>query len=156
IVPHGAALAAMSHMVLRDLHTADEYQQVIDLQYTVWGFTDTNDIVTLPVFIITVKRGGILIGAFDEDERMVAFVFSVVGLKNGRAMQWSHMLAVLPEYREGGLGRRLKLAQRERTLDQGLDLIEWTFDPLQSLNAHFNFTRLGVVSDEYARNVYGE
>jgi predicted GNAT superfamily acetyltransferase len=146
----------MSQTVLRDLHTLDDYRQVVELQYTVWGFTDANDIVTLPVFIITVKRGGVLVGAFDEQERMVGFVFSIVGLRGDRTMHWSHMLAVLPEYRQSGLGRQLKLAQRERVLALGLDLIEWTFDPLQTLNAHFNFTRLGVVADEYCRNVYGE
>lgn len=70
-------------------------------------------------------------------------------------MQWSHMAGVLPEFR-GGLGFRLKLVQRERALAQGLDLIEWTFDPLQAMNAHFNFAKLGGISDEYAANFYGE
>jgi predicted GNAT superfamily acetyltransferase len=77
-------------------------------------------------------------------------------LKAGRLMHWSHMLGVVPEHRSSGLGRQLKLAQRERALAAGVDLIEWTFDPLQAVNAHLNFTRLGVVSDEYCRNVYGE
>lgn len=143
-------------IVLRDLHSIDEYRQVVDLEREIWGYTDTNDLVTLPVFIITMKRGGILIGAFDASERMVGFVYSIVGLKAGRPIHWSHMLGVLPAYRSGGLGRTLKLAQRERALAAGVDLMEWTFDPLQALNAHLNFTRLGVVSDEYARNVYGE
>lgn len=145
---------------LRDLHTLDEFRQVVDLEREIWGYTDTNDLVTLPVFIITMKRGGILIGAFDEAahaaNKMVGFVFSIVGVKEGRAMHWSHMLGVLPEYRSSGLGRQLKLAQRERALVAGVDLIEWTFDPLQALNAHLNFARLGVVSDEYGRNLYGE
>lgn len=141
---------------LRDLHTLDEFRQVVDLERAIWGYTDLNDVVTLPVFVITTKRGGILIGAFDTDDRMVGFVFSLVGMKHGRATHWSHMLGVLPEYRSTGLGRQLKLAQRERALASGVDLIEWTFDPLQALNAHLNFARLGVVSDEYARNVYGE
>jgi len=71
-------------------------------------------------------------------------------------MQWSHMAGVLPEYRGRGLGRDLKLAQRERALAAGFDLIEWTFDPLQATNAHLNFRKLGVVCDEYAENIYGE
>lgn len=141
---------------LRDLHTFDEYRQVVDLERAIWGYTDVNDLITLPVFIITMKRGGILIGAFDESERMVGFVFSLVGIKDGRIMHWSHMLGVLADYRSSGLGRQLKLAQRERALAAGVDLIEWTFDPMQAVNAHLNFTRLGVVSDEYCRNVYGE
>jgi predicted GNAT superfamily acetyltransferase len=71
-------------------------------------------------------------------------------------MQWSHMLGVLDPYRNSGLGRELKLAQRRRTIELGLDLVEWTYDPLQALNAHLNFRRLGVVVEEYAVNVYGE
>ena len=86
---------------------------------------------------------------------MVGFAYAVMGMKNQRPMQWSHMTGVLPEFR-GGLGYRLKLAQRERALSQGLDLIEWTFDPLQAMNAHFNFAKLGGVSEEYAVNFYGE
>ena len=147
----------MPELRFRDLHTADEFRQVMDLEAIVWGFTDLNDMVTLPVFTITVKRGAILIGAYDETDRMVGFVYSIVGMKAGRqVLQWSHMLGVLPEYRNSGLGRALKLAQRDRALAQGYELIEWTYDPLQAMNAHLNFTKLGVVAEEYHRNVYGE
>ena len=147
----------MPELRFRDLHTADEFRQVMDLEQQVWGFTDLNDMVTLPVFTITVKRGAILIGAYDEADRMVGFVYSIVGMKAGRqVLQWSHMLGVLPGYRNSGLGRALKLAQRDRALAQGYELIEWTYDPLQAMNAHLNFTKLGVVAEEYHRNVYGE
>lgn len=147
----------MTELRFRDLHTADEFRQVMDLEQRVWGFTDLNDMVTLPVFTITVKRGAILIGAYDAADGMVGFVYSIVGMKPDRQiLQWSHMLGVLPEYRNSGLGRTLKLRQRERALAQGYELIEWTFDPLQALNAHLNFTKLGVVGEEYHRNVYGE
>ena len=87
--------------------------------------------------------------------RMVGFAYAVVGMKAGRPMLWSHMTGVLPEYR-GGLGYRLKLEQRQRALAQGYDLIEWTFDPMQAMNAHFNFAKLGGVVEEYAVNFYGE
>jgi predicted GNAT superfamily acetyltransferase len=147
----------MPELRFRDLHTADEFRQVMDLEQRVWGFTDLNDMVTVPVFTITTKRGAILIGAYDESDRMVGFVYSIVGRRrDGQILQWSHMLGVLPEYRNSGLGRALKLAQRDKALAQGYELIEWTFDPLQALNAHLNFTRLGVVAEEYHRNVYGE
>lgn len=147
----------MPELRLRDLHTADDFRQVMDLEQRVWGFTDLNDMVTLPVFTITVKRGAILIGAYDETDHMVGFVYSIVGMKPGRqVLQWSHMLGVLPEYRNSGLGRALKLAQRERALAQGYELVEWTYDPLQAMNAHLNFAKLGVVAEEYHRNVYGE
>jgi predicted GNAT superfamily acetyltransferase len=142
--------------VIRDLHDLEDFQAVVELERAIWGYTDSGDLVTVPVFIITVKRGGILIGAFDAAERMIGFAFSIVGLKEGRPTQWSHMMGVLPEHRRGGLGRRLKLAQRERALAAGFDLMEWTFDPLQALNAHLNFARLGVVCGEYVRNLYGE
>jgi predicted GNAT superfamily acetyltransferase len=142
-------------MLIRDLHGLDDYRAVVELEREIWGYTDPNDVITVPVFIITVKRGGILIGAFD-DRRMVGFAFSLVGLKDGRATQWSHMMGVVNEYRGSGLGRELKLAQRERAIAAGFDLMEWTFDPLQALNAHLNFARLGVVCDEYVRNLYGD
>ena len=141
---------------LRDLHDLDDYRKVVDLETEIWGYTDMVDVVTLPVFIITVKRGAILIGAFDDRDRMIGFVYSIVGMKNAKPMQWSHMAGVVPEYRNRGLGHQLKLAQRERALAAGFDLIEWTFDPLQAANAHLNFAKLGVVCDEYAVNIYGE
>jgi predicted GNAT superfamily acetyltransferase len=110
--------------------------------------------VPTPLFAITVKRGGILIGAFDG-ERMVAFVYSLPAIVDGKPAQWSHMLGVLPAYRDAGLGRELKLLQRDRALAMGLDLIEWTYDPLQALNAHLNFAKLGIVVHEYEENIYG-
>lgn len=145
----------MSDIEIRDLTTIDEFRQVVTLEQAIWGYTDLGDIVTVPVFIFTVHRGATLIGAFTAGGRMVGFAYGVIGIKDGRAMQWSHMAGVLPEFR-GGLGYRLKLAQRERALKQGLDLIEWTFDPLQAMNAHFNFAKLGGVAEEYAVNFYGE
>jgi predicted GNAT superfamily acetyltransferase len=145
----------MSDIHIRDLTTIEEFRQVVALEQAIWGYTDLGDIVTVPVFVFTVHRGATLIGAFAPDGRMVGFAYGVIGLREGRPMQWSHMAGVLPEFR-GGLGLRLKLAQRERALAQGLDLIEWTFDPLQSMNAHFNFAKLGGVSEEYAVNFYGE
>lgn len=141
---------------IRDLHGLDDYRAVVRLEQEIWGYTDPSDIVTVPVFIITLKRGGILVGAFDEHDRMVGFAFSIVGVKDGQPTQWSHMMGVVPDHRRSGLGRALKLAQRERAINAGFELMEWTFDPLQALNAHLNFSRLGVVCQEYARNVYGE
>ena len=141
---------------IRDLHGLDDYRAVVELEQAIWGYTDMADVVTVPVFIITVKRGGILIGAFDARERIVGFAFSIVGMKDGEPSQWSHMMGVVPEYRRSGLGRALKLAQRDRALAAGFSLMEWTFDPLQALNAHLNFARLGVVCNEYVRNLYGD
>jgi predicted GNAT superfamily acetyltransferase len=145
----------MSDIQIRDLHSIEEFRQVVALEKAIWGYTDEGDLVTVPVFIFTVHRGATLVGAIAPGGTMVGFAYAVVGMKHGKPMLWSHMAGVLPEFR-GGLGFRLKLAQRERALAQGYDLIEWTFDPLQAMNAHFNFAKLGGVVEEYAPNFYGE
>jgi predicted GNAT superfamily acetyltransferase len=142
-------------LTIRPLHTFDEYRQVMALEGEIWGYGDPEDTIGVPVFIITLKRGGILLGAYDGD-RLVAFVYSIAGIKDGRATQWSHMLGVLPAYRGTGVGRELKLEQRRVSMAMGLDLMEWTYDPLQAVNAHLNVRRLGAIVDEYAENVYGE
>lgn len=141
---------------IRDLHGLDDYRAVVELEQSIWNYTDWNDVITVPVFIITLKRGGILIGAFDDEQRMIGFAFSIVGVKGGQPTQWSHMMGVLSEYRRSGLGRLLKLAQRDRAIAAGFDLMEWTFDPMQAHNAHLNFAKLGVVAEEYVENLYGE
>ena len=138
----------------RDLTTRDEFAAVVELERQIWG-PRYDEVVPVPILTVTVKRGGILIGAFD-DERMIGFVYSLPGIRKGRPTQWSHMLGVLQDYRADGIGHRLKLMQRDRTLAMGLDLVEWTFDPMQALNAHLNFAKLGVVVEEYEENVYGE
>jgi predicted GNAT superfamily acetyltransferase len=141
-------------MDIRDLKTLDDFKQVVELEREIWG-VDYDDVVCMPILAVTVKRGGVLIGAFDKD-RMVGFVYSLPGIKAGKPTQWSHMLGVIDEYRNAGLGRTLKLEQRLRTMDIGCDLVEWTYDPMQAVNAHLNFVKLGVVVEEYAVNVYGE
>jgi predicted GNAT superfamily acetyltransferase len=138
----------------RDLKTLEEYAQVVELERVIWG-PGYDEVVPVPILAVTVMRGGILIGAFDS-ARMIGFVYSLPGIKDGKPMQWSHMLGVLNEYRDAGVGRALKLLQRERTLAMGLDLLEWTYDPMQAMNAHLNFAKLGVVVEEYEENVYGE
>jgi predicted GNAT superfamily acetyltransferase len=141
-------------MQLRDLKTIDEFKQVVALEREIWG-GDYDDVVAVPILVVTVKRGGVLIGAF-EDGRMIGFVYSLPGIKDGKPIQWSHMLGVVDEYRNAGLGRTLKLEQRLRSIAIGCDLVEWTYDPMQALNAHLNFVKLGVVVEEYGINVYGE
>ncbi|MBM3806991.1 MAG: hypothetical protein FJW22_02235 [Acidimicrobiia bacterium] len=145
----------MADTPIRDLTTIEEFRQVVDLERAIWGYTDNADMVGVPVFIFTVHRGAVLLGAFDAADRMVGFAYAVVGMKGGQRLLWSHMTGVLPEHR-GGLGYRLKRAQRDRALAQGYELIEWTFDPMQAMNAHFNFAKLGGVVTEYAANFYGE
>jgi predicted GNAT superfamily acetyltransferase len=143
-------------MHIRPIVTLDECRTVAALEKVVWGYTDAEDVVPPPLLIVSSRRGGILLGAFAEDGGMKGFVYSLPAVKDGRLTQWSHMLGVVPDARRSGLGLRLKLAQREHALRMGVELIEWTFDPLQALNASFNFTRLGVVVEEYEANIYGE
>jgi predicted GNAT superfamily acetyltransferase len=143
-------------MDIRRLTTLEDCKRVAALEKTVWGLSDAEDVVPPILLIVSIKRGGILLGAFDGTGEMQGFVYSMAGLKDGRPMQWSHMLGVAPTARDSGLGTRLKLAQRDVAIAMGLELIEWTFDPLQALNAHFNFAKLGVVAQEYEENAYGE
>jgi len=143
-------------VIIRDLTTIDDCRQVAALERDVWGYTDAEDVVPPPVLIVSAKRGGILLGAFDAGGVMKGFVYSIPAIKDGRLTQWSHMLGVTRDARDAGLGLTLKLAQRERSLQMGIDLVEWTYDPLQALNAHLNFSRLGVVVEEYEENIYGE
>jgi predicted GNAT superfamily acetyltransferase len=107
------------------------------------------------MFVVAHRVGGQVIGAFQR-ERAIGFVLAVPALRNGHTYFHSHMAAVLPEYQNCGIGSRLKLAQREDAVARGVDLIEWTFDPLQLRNAHFNIVRLGVIVREYVPNFYGQ
>jgi predicted GNAT superfamily acetyltransferase len=86
---------------------------------------------------------------------MVGFAMALPGYREGKSYLHSHMLAVLPEYRNAGLGRRLKLAQRDDALARGFDLMEWTFDPLEIKNAYLNIVRLGAISRRYIKDFYG-
>ncbi|HEX4901135.1 MAG TPA: hypothetical protein VFV61_11425 [Pyrinomonadaceae bacterium] len=129
-------------------------REVESLQKEVWG-CDDRDIVPLTILAATREVGAILVGAFDGSS-LIGFAYSFVGREHNRLVHHSHMLAVRATHRNLNLGYRLKLAQRERVLAQGINRMTWTFDPLQSLNAYFNFAKLGVVADTYKVNFYGE
>ena len=142
-------------MQIRQLTTIPEFEQVYALEQEVWGYTSVADAVPVPILIVSAKTGGLLLGAF-ESGRMVGFAYSLPAYKDGRAFQWSHMLGVVHDRRDAGIGWNLKIEQRRLTLASGLELIEWTYDPLQALNAHLNFVKLGVVVREFHENVYGD
>ncbi len=136
------------------LTTEPEFREAVALQKTIWGFGDA-DLLPFRLFVVAVKVGGQLFGAFDEN-RMVAFCLAIPGLKpDAKPYLHSHMLGVLSEYRDYGIGRRLKLHQREDALARGINLIEWTFDPLELKNAWFNVEKLGAVVRRHVRNQYG-
>jgi predicted GNAT superfamily acetyltransferase len=143
-----------AHISIRDIESFAELRAVEELQKEVWGIPDL-DVVPLTHLVAAKAAGGVLLGAFDR-QTLVGFVYGFVAEEDGEMAHHSHMLAVKQAYRNFNLGYKLKLAQREEVLAQGMNVITWTFDPLQSLNAHFNFTKLGVISDRYLINFYGE
>jgi predicted GNAT superfamily acetyltransferase len=143
----------MGDVILRHCRGLDEFESCVDLQKAVWGY-DESDIIPSRMFIVAKKIGGQIIGCFD-DEQLVGFCLSIPGYRNGHSYLHSHMLAVKPEYRNHGLGRRMKLAQRDDALNRGIELMEWTFDPLEIKNAHLNINRLGAIVRRYVPNQYG-
>lgn len=139
---------------IRPLTTHTEFRDAVRLQQEIWGFEDV-ELLPLRLFVVASKIGGQALGAFDA-ARMIGFCLAIPGLKpGGKSYLHSHMLGVLPEYRDAHIGRRLKLAQREEALARGVDLIEWTFDPLEIKNAYFNMERLGAIVRRYVPNQYG-
>src|SRR5262245_56063665 len=138
---------------IRPLHAVSEMRICVALQRIVWGHTELE---TVPdhIFVVAAKTGGQVLAAFDSD-MPVGFVLAFPALRKGQAYLHSHLLAVLPDYQNHGVGRRLKLAQRDEALARGIDLIEWTFDPLQLKNAYFNIAKLGAVVRRYVPDLYG-
>ncbi len=141
------------NITLRDLSSIEDLKQVREVEREVWGLPE-GDAIPLLLAIAERAAGNIFIGAFDQ-KKMVGFAFGFFGREHGQITIHSHMVAVLDTYRQHDVGLRLKLAQRERALALGVREMTWTFDPLQSRNAHFNFAKLGVVSETYKPDFYG-
>src|SRR5271154_4361838 len=145
------------HIVIRDLSSIDDLGRLKAGEKEVWGMMD-DDTLPLTLAIACKAAGNIFVGAFDSDkdkEKLVGFAFGFLGREHGVTAIHSHMLAVLDAYRHLDLGSRLKQAQRDRAVAMGIREMTWTFDPLQSRNAHFNFSKLGVISDTYKVDFYG-
>ena len=138
---------------IRRCRGLEELRACVALQKEVWNFTDS-ELVPLRMFVVADKVGGQVMGAFTGGE-MVGFALSVPGTRSGHIYLHSHMLAVRKDHRNGGLGRRLKLLQREDALARGIELIEWTFDPLEIKNAYLNVEKLGAIARRYNINQYG-
>ncbi len=138
---------------IRKCETVEEYRRCVEIEREVWG---ESELETEPytTFVVARQTGGQVLGAFDG-ERMVGFAMAMVGLRDGKVYLHSHMTGVVESYRNRGVGRMLKLYQREEALAQGIRRIEWTFDPLETRNAHFNFNRLGAFSRKLIVNFYG-
>jgi predicted GNAT superfamily acetyltransferase len=136
---------------IRHCATNREYEECVRLEHVIWGEEIS---VPLPIFVVAHHTGGQVIGAFQED-KLVGCTLALAAVRADKPFLHSHMTAVLPDFRDRGVGRRLKLFQRQDALKRAIDLIEWTFDPLDLKNAYFNLVRLGAVARRYIPNCYG-
>jgi predicted GNAT superfamily acetyltransferase len=142
-------------MVIRKCHQLEEMRACVALQKEVWKFSDA-ELVPLRMFVVADKVGGQVIGAFEGGSgEMAGFALAIPGARGGHSYLHSHMLAVREKYQNAGLGRRIKLFQRNDALARGFELIEWTFDPLEIKNAYLNIEKLGAIARRYTVNQYG-
>ncbi|HXW61909.1 MAG TPA: GNAT family N-acetyltransferase [Candidatus Acidoferrales bacterium] len=141
----------MDQIEVRHCASILEFEECVRVEQVTWG-----EGISVPsaIFVVAHHTGGQVLGAFDR-EKMIGFTLAIAGARRGKPFLHSHMTAVLPAYRDRGIGRRLKLFQRQDALQRGIEVIEWTFDPLDFKNAHFNFQRLGAVARRYIPDCYG-
>lgn len=147
------ALQPATAVEIRCLAELSEFDQCVEIETAVWGY-DPADMIPRRMFLLASRIGGQVMGAF-AGGTMAGFAMALPGYRHGHPYLHSHMVGVLPEFRNLGLGRKLKLAQREDALTRGFELMEWTFDPLEIKNAHLNVARLGAIVRRYKRNFYG-
>lgn len=140
-------------IVVRKCEGMAECHECVRLQREVWGEEDL-EVEPVTLFIVASETGGQVLGAFDGN-RMIGCTLALAAVRHGVAYLHSHMTGVLPKYRDRGVGRLLKLFQREEALGRDIRLIEWTFDPLETRNAYFNLNRLGAICRRYLPNHYG-
>ena len=142
-------------MNVRALSGHAEFAEAVRLQQTIWGFPDL-ELLPVRFFVVASRIGGQTLGAFDGN-RMAGFLLAIPGIKKDSGIPYlhSHMLGVLNDYRDAGVGRMLKSAQREDALGRGIPLIEWSFDPFQAKNAYFNLELLGAIVRTHVPNMYG-
>jgi predicted GNAT superfamily acetyltransferase len=140
-------------IIVRKCEDLDEFHRCVELQREIWREADL-EVEPLTMFVVAAHTGGQVLGAFDG-EGMVGYTLALAGLRDRVPYLHSHMTGVKSEYRDRGVGRMLKLFQREEALSRGIRLIQWTFDPLELRNAHFNLNRLGAICRKYQPNLYG-
>jgi predicted GNAT superfamily acetyltransferase len=145
-------VSAAARIRIRPLLTAEDYEQCVALQRLIWG--PGEDLVPAIVLLVSQKVGGIAAGAFDGEGTLLGCVVGFTGVRDGRRVHWSHLLAVHPEARDRGIGRRLKLYQRSRLRAMGIRTMYWTFDPLVARNAYLNLVRLGATVEDYVPDCY--
>ena len=146
--------APVAPIEIRQLFHLEDFTAIFELQKTIWSYADS-ELIPMRFLAVVAKVGGHVFGAYDGP-RMIGFCFAIPGIKpDGRPYLHSHMLGVLPAYRNAQIGRRLKLRQRDDALARGIALIEWTFDPLELKNAFLNIEKLGAIVRVYKENLYG-
>jgi predicted GNAT superfamily acetyltransferase len=139
---------------IESLSDIQRLRECIAIQQKVWGFTD-RELLPLRSLVVSGKIGGQVFGAIDGEDNLLGFLTAMPGYRGGKVYLHSHMMGVLPEYRNLGIGRSLKLAQRQDALNRGIPRVEWTFDPLELRNANFNIESLGVICRRYDIDTYG-
>jgi predicted GNAT superfamily acetyltransferase len=144
-----------SHYPIRPFETLEDFKECVRFQEETWG-DGFSERVPVAILKVSQRLGGIAAGAFDDDGTMVGFVFGMTGLQAEGVVHWSDMLAVRPGLQDTGLGARLKAYQRDTLLAMGITRVRWTFDPLESKNAHLNLNKLGAVAGEYVQDMYGQ
>ena len=142
-----------SDIAVRPLHSLPEFHRCVQIAREVWADSEL-DVEPHVTYVIADHTGGQVLGAFDGN-LMVGFTKAYIGLHGTTPYLHSHMTGVLPSHRDRRVGRHLKLFQREDALRRNIRLVEWTFDPLETKNAHFNINRLGAVSRKYIPDFYG-
>jgi predicted GNAT superfamily acetyltransferase len=146
----------MTFLILpRSLTSHEDYRACVALQKETWGDTFA-ECVPPSLLMVSQKIGGVAAGAFSASGELLGFVFGLTGVKGGRLVHWSDMLAVRPEHRDTGIGKRLKLYQKEQVQALGVEVMYWTYDPLVARNAHLNLNRLGAHVEEYVPDMYRE
>ncbi|HJU68340.1 MAG TPA: hypothetical protein VJ650_08820 [Gemmatimonadaceae bacterium] len=145
---------AADGITVRRVETLAEYEECVAIQKETWGGT-FREIVFPSILMVAQKLGGVCAAAFAPDARMLGFVFGMTGVRQGRLVHWSDMLAVRAGARGAHIGERLKLYQRDLVRAIGVETMHWTFDPLVARNAHLNLTRLGARAVEYVPDMYG-
>ncbi|HTV01521.1 MAG TPA: GNAT family N-acetyltransferase, partial [Luteitalea sp.] len=151
---HPRMIVPAAEVTFRELTSVEDIRLVQDMERRVWAYEDI-DLSPVPLIIALVKSGALLLGAFERGV-LRGFALSVPGDRHGQRVHWSHMTGVDVTLRGSGLGTRLKREQARRVAARGYRRIQWTYDPLQSLNAYLNLVKLGGRSGEYAEHVYGD
>lgn len=151
----GESRMARPDATIRPFASRGDYDACVRLQREVWG-ADFADVVPATILMVSQRVGGVAAGAFDADGRLLGFVFGISGVRGGEPVHWSDMLAVRPEARGAGLGKRLKHFQRGQLLERGVRRMLWTYDPLVARNANLNLNGLGAAPVEYVVDMYGD